>query len=112
MMEEMFDSNCRSEGDLAGVFEFADGVGYFYLYDHKRPDGEKVVDSILILRDDPDFRNDEVKVRWNRLQNKVGLSIRGAIWALFDIATGEKYGGNYRARTTASLPPNMINEFD
>lgn len=32
MQDEMVDSAVNSRGDLAGVFEYEDGVGYFYLY--------------------------------------------------------------------------------
>jgi len=100
--EEIFESAVRSTGDLAGVFEFDGETSYFYLY-RTGGQGNQVLDSIHISSELPDFATSDVAVRWTRNHLRVGLFIRGELWAVFDTDRKTKFGGNYRARTRPAL---------
>jgi hypothetical protein len=102
---EIFNSCVRSASDLAGVFEYDGDTGYFYLYDTTGSPNQKVIDSIHILSGPPDFSDAEVTVRWDCEEEKVGLFIRGVLWAVFDSSNGAKYGGKYKPGS--SLPPPL-----
>jgi len=101
--DEIFESSVRSGGDLAGVFEYDGDTSYFYLY---RTGGgsDKVLDSIHVKSGRADFSGDDLEIRWTSDETKVGLLIRGVLWAVFDSHNGTKYGGNYRLRARPELP--------
>ncbi len=102
--EEIFDSCVREKGDLAGVFEYDGEAGYFYLYETKRGQGEKIVDKLHILSGQPDFTEADVSVRWDSREERVGLFIRNVLWAVFDGLQRLKYGGGYKTGIQPSLP--------
>jgi hypothetical protein len=87
---EMFVSALRSAGDEAGVFEYDGETGYFYLYATKCKENE-VLGAICVVIGVPDFGEIDVAIRWNAEQSKVGLFIRGRLWAAFDGVTGAKW---------------------
>lgn len=109
--DDIFDSSIRSAGDLAGVFEYDGETGCFYLYETKGDEGRKVVGSIHVLSGEPDFAEADVSVRWEPAENKVGLFIRGVLWAVFD-SHRMKYGGNYKAGSSPSVPSETARAFD
>ena len=111
-MEEMFDSALRSAGDRAGVFEYDGETGYFYLYATDEGAGKKVLDSICVLSAEPDFVEEDVSVRWDLDEQKVGLFIRNVLWAAFDCGLRSKYGGRYDPRVGPSLPPGAETGFE
>jgi len=110
--DEMFDSQLRSGGDFAGVFEFDGDVAYFYLYDTTKPENEKVLGAIRVLTGTPDFEEDDVAIRWDKGEGNVGLLIRGELWAAFDAATRAAYGGNYHAGSRAEIPEEIAAYFE
>jgi hypothetical protein len=109
--EEIFDSAIRSAGDRAGVFEYDGETGYFYLYDNNNAVGRKVIGSIRVLSGDADFTENDVAVRWDREERKVGLFIREVLWAVFDLCDGARYGGGYTPRSRPSLPREVESGF-
>jgi hypothetical protein len=111
MGDEIFESTARSSGDLAGVFEYDGETGYFYLYQTTGSEGQKVLDSIHILSAEPDFTESDLTIRWDSKQERVGLFIRGELWAVFDSRKRTKHGGNYRADVRPSLPPEVVRGF-
>ena len=108
---EMFDSAARSAGDLAGVFEYEDESGYFYLYETGGSEGQKVAGAIRIVTGQPDFESEDIEISWDVSEGKVALLIRGQIWAVFDAETGAKYGGDYRANAQADIPEEITSKF-
>lgn len=112
MSDEIFESSARSSGDLAGVFEYDGETGYFYLYQTTGSEGQKVLDSIHILSAEPDFTENDLAVRWDLKEKRVGLFIRGQLWAVFDGRRRAKHGGNYRAGVLPALPPEIIRSFN
>jgi hypothetical protein len=102
MGPEIFDSAIRAKGDLAGVFEYDNETGYFYLHNVVEPG--QIVGSLHIFSGKTDFSQADVAVRWSECQRKVGLLIRGILWAVFD-DHGARYGGNYEPGAEPSLPP-------
>src|SRR5688572_449218 len=72
-VDEMFDSSVRSAGDLAGVFEYDGETGYFYLYKNERDSGQKVMSAIRIVDGDPDFKQEDISIRWDAAETRVGL---------------------------------------
>src|SRR5262249_21272448 len=88
--KEIFATSVRPPRDLAGVFEFEGEVGYFYLYSLDESEGRKILDSLHILTGVPDFSKSDVKIRWDSEEQKVGLFIKGVLWAVFIPALGAK----------------------
>ncbi len=110
--EEIFDSCVREKGDLAGVFEYDGEAGYFYLYETKRGQGEKIVDKLHIpLRANLISRKRPVSVRWDSKEERVGLFIRNVLWAVFDGLQRLKYGGGYKTGIQPSLPESATAGF-
>jgi hypothetical protein len=100
--QEMFESAVRPNGDLAGVFEYDGETSYFYLY-RTGNQGDKVLDSIHVASDAPDFTASDLEIRWTKNATRVGLFIRGDLWAVFDAEKGAKHGGDYRPKTCPAL---------
>ena len=109
---EMFDSAVSSGGDLAGVFEYDGETGYFYLYKPQHEENRKVVGAIQVLSGPPDFGEKDIVIRWDATESKVGLFIRGRLWAAFDSVTGHKYGGGYRATGKPAIPVEVADAFE
>ncbi len=107
----MFDSSVRSAGDLAGVFECDGGTCYFYLYDVSGSPNQKIVDAIRILSGRPHFNESGVAVAWDANEGKVGLFIRGQLWALLDQWTGKNYGGGYQPGHLPEIPAEASRGF-
>lgn len=103
--DEMFESILRSAGDFAGVFEFDGDAAYFYLYDITQPEKHKILGAVRIFSGRAlGFKEDEVAISWDTTETKVGLQIKGNLWAAFDADARIGYGGNYRAGGRAEIP--------
>ena len=100
---KIFESGVRAAGDLAGVFEHDGEAGFFYLY-RMGDENDRVLGAIHILTGRPDFSAEDLEIRWTADDVKVGLFIRGELWAVFDSDQGTKYGDNYRPRAHPELP--------
>jgi hypothetical protein len=109
---ELFESSVRATGDLAGVFEYEDNVGYFYLYALTGTAGEKVIDAIHVLTGDHWLEANNIVVRWDARAEKVGLFIKGVLCAAFDASLQRKYGGCLGADAPPSLPDEVVRAFD
>lgn len=110
--DEMFDSAVRSAGDRAGVFEYDGEAAYFYLYETNGSDCQKVIAAIRVFSGNPDFEQEDVSIRWDDGESKVGLFIRGQLWAAFDAQANGKYGGNYRPDVEAEIPSEIGAAFE
>lgn len=107
MSNDIFSNSVRSNGDLAGVFEYDGQTGYFYLYRTKVADGPKVIDSLHIVSGRIDFADNDVSILWDRTDTKVALFIKNSMWAVFDSTSGQKFGENYRPNVSPSVPPTI-----
>ena len=107
--EEMFVSAVRSSGDMAGVFEYVDETGSFYLYDKTRTGGQRVMAAIHILSGNPDFSESDVEVRCTQREEVVGLFIRDRLWAVF--SGREAHGGKYRIGGRPEIPDLVASAF-
>lgn len=101
--EEIFESCVRTAEDLAGVFEFDGETAYFYLYETSADQGQKILGAIHIFSGTPDFTAEDVSIRWDPTENKVGLFLRGLLWAVFDRKGRGKHGGNYKVGSAPVL---------
>ena len=98
---DLFESQARSSGDRAGVFEYDGETSYFYLHD-LRP--SRILGYIHILTGLPDFDGADLSILWNKSEDVVGLFIRGQLWAFFD---GERpFGGGYHPGREPMTPPS------
>src|SRR5260370_42697815 len=68
------------------------------------PMGRKVVDCLQVLTSEPDFTQEEVEVRWDLEEKKVGLFIREVLWAVFNVHHGTKCGGRYASKLAPTIP--------
>ena len=110
--DEISESSVRSAGDLAGVYEYDGTTGYFYLYRAGGRAENKVLASVHILSGRPDFGDQDVAVRWDVDEERVGLFIRGVLWAVFDSRSGTPLGGSYQAGSaTPSVPAGAARGF-
>ena len=107
---EIFESAIRPRGDLAGVFEYDGETSYFYLY-RTGDRADEVVDSVHVASARPDFTSSDIDVRWTPNGEKVGLFIKGALWAVFDAERGTKHGGNYMTGRRPALEPGASDGF-
>lgn len=108
MHKEIFESAIRDDGEFGAFFEYDGETGYFYLYDMNAEDGRKVVDAIHIFSGEPDFEAEDVSVRWDNSQHRVGLILCSVLWAVFDVSTGARYGGNYGTGAKPRIPPDEL----
>ena len=108
MTTEIFDSSVRCPGDLAGVFEYDGENADFYLYDDTREENQKILSVIHVLSGNSDLTSQDVEVRWDDTETRVALFLRGTQWAVFNVVTGEKYGGNYSPHVQPQIPPGEI----
>lgn len=107
MPEEMFVSEVSPDNRLGGVFEYDGETSYFYLYRMpERGDDGKVLDFIHVTSRVPTFRENDVSVRWSIAGDVVGLFIFGQLWAAYR-ASGQKYGGDYKAGGVAHIPEDI-----
>jgi hypothetical protein len=106
-----FESAVRSKGDYGGVYEYADDVAYFYLYHLNSESGSKIKDGVQLFQGENTLVDGDVRVVWNGVEDKVGLEIKGKIWAVFDIGENKKYGGNCDLASTPEIPPLIAAEF-
>ena len=109
-IEDIFDSAVRSAGDLAGVFEYDGETAYFYLY-QTAAEGDTVLDAIHLFSGRSHFSADDLAIRWDVREDKVGLFIRGELWAVFDAATRSKFGGEYIPGAASPLPNSARDSF-
>lgn len=100
---EILVSSVRTDGDLAGVFEYDGDTGYFYLY-AVGPARNRVMGAIQLLTGNPDFGAEDVRVCWSADEKRVGLLIHNAVWALFDTTNGAQLGGPYCPGAVSPFP--------
>ena len=97
----IFESLVSDDGSLAGVFEDDKILAYFYLCEVGDDEGGRILDHIHIYSGDSGLHESEVTLRWDGHGKKVGLFIRGELWAYFDCVTRQKCGGKY---TKGAIP--------
>ncbi len=102
----------EASANPAGVFEYDGDTGYFYLYETGGGEAHRVLDSIHVLSGEPDFGEPDISIRWDSNEQRVGLFIRGTLWAVFDHQQRAKYGGGYKAELKPVLPPHATNGLD
>src|ERR1041385_611461 len=108
---ELFESATSHDGHFAGVFEDAGSVAYFYLCQLADGADGRILDHIHMYTGNVGLRESDVNIRWDGKGEKVGLFIRGELWALFDCATREKSGGDFVAGAIpdVSIPASFSN---
>lgn len=109
-MSDIFKSAVRSAGDLAGVLECDEDAAWFYLYDQLRDEGG-ILGAIQICAGSVDVGAPHLLVRWDETEERVGLFIRGELWAVFDARDGSRAGGNYLPGTMPSIPSGLSRGF-
>jgi hypothetical protein len=107
MQKEIFVSSVRLKGDLAGIFEYDGETGYFYLYRTKDGGGTKIMDSLHIVSGPLDFEYDDVLIQWDDSETKVALFVNKLMWAVFDCALGQKFGGDYNVGGKPAIPASI-----
>ena len=110
--DEIFESSVRGAGDLAGVFEHDGDTGYFYLYKTTAGKDRRVLGAIRVVVGTADFSEQDISVRWDDKESKVGLFIRGHLWAVFDTETTSQFGGDYRPTAAPAIPAEVNCAFD
>jgi hypothetical protein len=102
---EVFESGKRTNGDLAGVFEYDGHVGYFYLYIAGDTAASRILDAIHVVSANACIRQRDVVVKWDAREERVGLFLQGTLWAVFNVPAGTKYGGNFGSLSPPDIPP-------
>jgi hypothetical protein len=110
-MEDIFASEVRSAGDLAGVYEFDGKVGFFYLYKTTGTSKSKILGAVRICQNRPPFDKLDISIRWDVNEEMVGLLIRSKLCAAFDGSSGASYGGLYKIEGEANIPKRISDRF-
>jgi hypothetical protein len=84
-MQEIFLTSTRSDDDYAGVIEHDGETTYFYLYCLKRPEGERIIDSINLTDERNQFSESDIEIKWNESETRVMTFLRGELWAAFSV---------------------------
>lgn len=108
MAKELFESVVRGQEDLGGVFEYDGDTAYFYLYDMRQKDQHKIIGAIHIFSGTTDLKDSDVIVQWDKGEQRVGLFLRGVQWAVFNVASKRKCGGNYKTKDRPEIPKEEI----
>ncbi len=109
---EIYDSSIRNKGDFGAFFEYDFDTGYFYLCKMRKNGNLKIISWIHILSHAPDFNQNDINIRWDTIETRVGLYIKGQLWAVFDVETNTKYGGNYCSGGQPDIPYEIISCFE
>lgn len=104
----MYESSIRTKGDFGAFFEYDFDTGYFYLCKMRSKGNLKIISHNHILSGTPDFKERDVIIKWDPTETKVGLYIRDQLWAVFDVETNAKYGGNYRSGNKLNIPFEIL----
>jgi len=91
---EIFQSQANSDESLAGVYEHDTEVGYFYLYDLTRPEGQKVTGAVRVSVGPFRGAVDDLVIRWSGDEGSVGLFILNQLCAAFDVKNRKAFGGD------------------
>ena len=67
--------------------------------------------AILILSGAADFAQADLAVCWDKGEKMVGIFICSQLCAVFDAASGTKYGGNYCRGSQAHMPSEVLKAF-
>ncbi|MUV15284.1 DUF2251 domain-containing protein [Noviluteimonas gilva] len=105
--QEIFESEVRSNDDLAGVFEHDGDTGYFYLYDLTKGESQRIIAALHMMSGTADFSADEVAVRWDQNEQFVGLLIKGKLWAAFEAEGSRPFDGGYGRVEKSEIPENI-----
>ncbi len=102
----------NSSESLAGVFEDDGSTGYLYLYDLNAPEGEKIKDALqLYLLEEAQVAENDIKLMWSKDESKIGISIEGKIWGVFDLKSGKKYHHKFMRGVEPGIPSEVLNDF-
>jgi hypothetical protein len=110
-MDEIFDSAVRSKNDFAGVFESNDETSYFYLYDLNANDGRKIIAAIHVASKPIKFDEADVSVAWNGSESAVGVLLKNVLWAVFEVDSQKKFGGDYSTLRDPKIPSEIVKSF-
>ncbi len=99
-----FVSAARVKRDFAGVYEYDGETAYFYLYQMRDGAGGNVADQLRIHVGKITLQEEDVRVVWDATESKVGLFLKGCLWATFNLRSGEKFGGNYEEDRLPQIP--------
>lgn len=107
---DILDSAVRTEGDLAGVFEYEETDGpqsataYFYLCEMYGDSAGLIVGAIRIESGAWSIADKDITVKWDKDERRVGLFVFGVLTAAFDTETGARYGGRHGEDFNAEIP--------
>ena len=105
---DVFISAVQRTGDLAGVFEYDDSdavaTAYFYLYRTQDKNSGEILGAVHIRSGPWNIREEDIGVRWDMDERRVGLFIFGTLWAVFDADTCQGYGGGYGKNSQPEIP--------
>ena len=93
----IFKSSTRRSADYAGVLECDNRSSYFYLYALSNPGGSKVVGAIQLPNHSSTIVEDYYDVRWNLVEDIVGVFYRDEPLAAFNVNEYSKLKGVYPA---------------
>lgn len=108
---EFFDSLIRSQGDIAGVFEYDGDVGYFYLYNMSHSENQRVIGAIRVLAGAADIQERDIVIRWDHGERLVGLFLKGHLVAAFDSLQSKQFGGIDANNADTTIPLHISRAF-
>jgi hypothetical protein len=110
MASTLYKSSLGPEG-VGAFFEVEDGVGWFYLYDDNRAKTQKIATALKVCSPGHGLKGKDIKLVWDKSGVKVGLQLRGSVWAVFDAKTRKSYCSHYTPHGKPSLPLGAVKGF-
>ncbi|UPG93780.1 DUF2251 domain-containing protein [Luteibacter aegosomatissinici] len=83
---DIFEYRANSDGSLAGVYEHDDDAGYFYLYDLRRHEGQRIIGAVRVFVGPFRYDRHDLAIRWSGDERVVELIVNGMIRAAFDVS--------------------------
>jgi hypothetical protein len=93
MNREIFISNSRSSGDLAGVFEADEETAYFYLYAINRQAAPKILSALNITKFVIGMSEKSISINWDKKEGRCGVFIKDRLTAVYDVGLLAETGG-------------------
>ena len=62
---DIFMASTRSTGDLSGIYEYDEDVGYFYLYQIDDSSTNTILAAVRVVSGPQEFVEDDIDIRWN-----------------------------------------------
>ncbi|HEX7900377.1 MAG TPA: hypothetical protein VF950_21595 [Planctomycetota bacterium] len=106
----MYKSSLGPKG-VGAFLEEEGGVVWFYLFDDHREESKKIVTALKVCSRGHGLKSKDFHLVWDKTGTRVGLQIRGELWAVFDTKKLKSRYSSYEPDGAPDLPPGAVKGF-